>query len=87
LAAGVPLVVMPHSRDQADNAARLVARHAGVKVSRKAKPKAIASAIDLVLSDPSFAAGARRLGDSIREDASAGRLLSELETIGIAVHA
>ena len=38
LAAGVPLVVLPHGRDQADNAARIVARHAGVKVSRTAKP-------------------------------------------------
>ena len=81
LAAGVPLVVMPHGRDQADNAARIVARHAGVKVSRKAKPKAIASAIDRVLSDPTFAAGAGRLGDSIREDAAAGRLLAELEDL------
>jgi MGT family glycosyltransferase len=81
LAAGVPLVVLPHGRDQADNAARLVARHAGVKVSRKAKPKSIASAIDRVLSDPAFAAGARRLGDSIRDDASGERLLAELEDL------
>ncbi len=81
LAAGVPLVVMPHGRDQADNAARIVARHAGLKVSRRAKPKAIAAAITKVLADPAFAAGARRLGQAIREDASAGLLVQELEDL------
>ena len=59
LAAGVPLVVLPHGRDQADNAARIVARHAGVKVSRTSKPAKIAAAICGVLDDPSFADNAR----------------------------
>jgi MGT family glycosyltransferase len=81
LAAGVPLVVMPHGRDQADNAARVVARRAGVKVSRRAKPRAIAHAVTAVLSDPSFASGARRLGDAIRQDADSGLLVRELEDL------
>ncbi len=83
LAAGVPLVILPHGRDQGDNAARVVARHAGLKLSRTAKPKAIATAITKVLDDPSFADAARRLGEVIRADASAGALVRELEDLPV----
>ncbi|MET0911237.1 MAG: glycosyltransferase, partial [Ilumatobacteraceae bacterium] len=65
LAAGVPLVVMPHGRDQGDNAARVEAREAGVKVSRNAKPPAIARAISKVLHDATYAEHARVLGEAI----------------------
>ena len=41
LAAGVPAVVMPHGRDQADNAARVKHRGAGRSVSRTAAPAKI----------------------------------------------
>ncbi|HZD73556.1 MAG TPA: nucleotide disphospho-sugar-binding domain-containing protein, partial [Actinomycetota bacterium] len=40
LAAGVPMLVLHHGRDQADNAARLTARGAGVAVRRGAGPAA-----------------------------------------------
>lgn len=83
LAAGVPLVVMPHGRDQGDNAARVVARGAGVKVSRAAKPKVIAAAVSRVLGDPSFTDGARRLGEVIRADAASGALVRELEDLTV----
>ena len=83
LAAGVPLVVLPHGRDQADNAARVVARHAGVKVSRTAKPSKIAAAICEVLEDQSFADNARVLGESIRRDAASGALVRELEDLPV----
>ncbi len=83
LAAGVPLVVLPHGRDQADNAARIVARHAGVKVSRTAKPSKIAAAICGVLEDPSFADNARVLGEIIRRDAASGALVRELEDLPV----
>ena len=83
LAAGVPLVVLPHGRDQADNAARIVARHAGVKVSRTAKPSKIAAAICGVLEDPSFADNARVLGETIRRDAASGALVRELEDLPV----
>lgn len=83
LAAGVPLVVMPHGRDQADNAARVVARHAGVNVSRSAKPKAIAAAISKVLGDATFAENASRLGQTIRDDAASGALVREFEDLPV----
>lgn len=44
LAAGVPMVVLHHGRDQADNAARVTARGAGLAVKRTATPAAVARA-------------------------------------------
>ena len=84
LAAGVPLVVMPHGRDQGDNAARVEARRAGVKVPRTAKPAAIAKAISEVLNDPTYAEHARHLGDAIVHDSSSGALVRELEDLPVA---
>lgn len=63
LLAGVPIVCMPTGRDQPDNAARLVHRGAGVKISKKASPAKIAAAIEHVLDDASFQSAAARLGE------------------------
>ena len=82
LAAGVPLVVMHHGRDQADNAVRVSTRGAGVSVSRSAKPEKIAAAVRRVLDDPRFRTGAERLGEAFRRDAATGRLVAELEDLG-----
>jgi MGT family glycosyltransferase len=79
LAAGVPMVVLPHGRDQADNAARATARGAGVAVKRTAKPATIARAAQRVLTDPAYRAAARRLGQAVHHDADSGALLQELE--------
>ena len=85
LAADVPLVVLHHGRDQADNAARVTARGAGLSVKRTASPAAIAKAVSRVLDDPSYRAGAARLGASIRRDAASGALVAELEDLPAAV--
>jgi MGT family glycosyltransferase len=81
LAAGLPLVVLHHGRDQVDNAARVTAHGAGVAVKRTAKPTAIADAVRIVLGDPSYRRAAHRLGASIRRDASSGALIRELEDL------
>ena len=81
LAAGVPMVVVPHGRDQADNAARIATRGAGVTVRRSASPRQVAAAVSRVLSEPSFASAADRLGRSIRRDAASGALIAELEDL------
>ncbi|HKB11377.1 MAG TPA: nucleotide disphospho-sugar-binding domain-containing protein, partial [Vicinamibacterales bacterium] len=81
LAAGVPMVVLPHGRDQADNAARVTARGAGVMVKRGARPAAIADAVVRVLRDDSYRVAARRLGDAVRRDAQGDTLIRELEAI------
>ena len=84
LSAGVPLVVMHHGRDQADNAVRVTTRAAGVAVSRSAKPAKIAAAVQQVLDDTSLRAGAGRLGEVFRRDAAAGLLVAEIEAVDTA---
>ena len=81
LVAGVPIVCMPTGRDQPDNAARLVHRGAGVRISKNASPTKIAAAIERVRSDPSFRQAARRLGDQLRAEADSGAALAELEAL------
>lgn len=85
LAADVPALVLHHGRDQADNAARLKARGAGLAVKKTASPAAIAKAVRRLLDDPSFRTGASRLGRSVRRDAASGALLAELEDLPAAV--
>ena len=73
LAAGVPLVVIPHGRDQADNAVRVTERGAGLKLARTAQPSAIAAAVRSAIADPGYRAAAARLGAAIRTDAAGSR--------------
>jgi hypothetical protein len=81
LAAGVPMVVLPHGRDQADTAARITARGAGVALVRTASPGAISGAVRRVLQHDSYRAAARDLGAVIRRDAVANTLMHELEEL------
>ena len=81
LAANVPMVVMPHGRDQADNARRVTMRGAGVSVRRTAAPAKVAAALDTVLHDSRYREGAERLGRAIRRDAVGGRLVAALEDL------
>lgn len=81
LAAGVPAVCLPLGRDQPDNAARLVAAGAGLRLKASASPGTIAAAVRSVLEDPGFRAAARGLGSRIREQARSGRALDELEDV------
>jgi MGT family glycosyltransferase len=81
LAAGVPMVVMPHGRDQKDNGVRVKARGAGLVVSRNASSRRVAVAVRAVLDDGSYRDGARRLGEVIAQDAAADDLVSALEEL------
>jgi MGT family glycosyltransferase len=78
LAAGVPLLVLPMGRDQGDNAARVTARGAGLRLRPTASPRKLADAISRLLADPSFRAGAQRIGEHIT--ATAGPRIA-VETI------
>ncbi|MEV4582818.1 nucleotide disphospho-sugar-binding domain-containing protein [Nonomuraea jabiensis] len=77
--AGVPIVVLPHGRDQADDAARVVPHGAGLSVARAASPTRVADGTGTVLEDLSFADGAARLGGALRAEAASALLLAELE--------
>jgi MGT family glycosyltransferase len=82
LAAGTPMVCIPHGRDQNDNAARVVAAGAGVRLSRGASDESISAAIRKVLTDSSYKANAHRLANAIAAEAIRGpHVLAEVEQL------
>ncbi|HJZ78143.1 MAG TPA: nucleotide disphospho-sugar-binding domain-containing protein [Vicinamibacterales bacterium] len=81
LAAGVPLVVLPHGRDQGDTAARVSARGAGVTLARTAGVRAIRGAVLDVIQNDSFRLAAQHLGEAIQRDGDADVLICELEAL------
>jgi len=68
---GVPLVCVPLIGDQLDNAARVVARGAGVRIASEASPERIAAAIERVLTIPQYRMAVCRLGTSILNEGDA----------------
>ena len=75
----VPLLIIPHGRDQNDNAVRVTARGAGLMLMPDASVEAIRAACERLLTEPSFKAAARRLGDQIAADAEHSTVVEELE--------
>ena len=75
------MVVLPHGRDQADTAARVTARGAGLVLKRSAGPAVIADAVRRILRDDSYRAAARQLGQAVCRDARSDALIRELEDI------
>ena len=71
-AAGVPMVCLPHGRDQNDNTARVVAAGAGVRLSRRASVEAIRAAVQTVLREPSYQANADRFARAFPAEAGDG---------------
>ena len=69
LAAGVPLVCIPHGRDQRDNTARVVAAGAGLRLSRRASATAIWDAVHRLLTEPSYRANAEWLAEAFGAEA------------------
>ncbi|MBM7831683.1 MGT family glycosyltransferase [Agromyces cerinus] len=79
LAAGLPLVILHHGRDQADNAVRVTERGAGVAISRRSSTQRIARAVGEVLGDDRYRQAAAKLGEAIARDVAGSALLDELE--------
>jgi MGT family glycosyltransferase len=84
LAHRLPLLVIPLGRDQNDNAARVTTRGAGLSLTPDASVEAIREACQRLLEDPAFAAGARKLGDQVAEDALHSSIVQELEAAAAA---
>jgi MGT family glycosyltransferase len=79
---GVPLLVIPMGRDQAGNAARIVARGAGLALTEEgATVEQIASAIGRLTSEPHFTAAAVRLGQAIAPDVTSPIFVGEMEFV------
>jgi MGT family glycosyltransferase len=83
LAQGLPLLVMPHGRDQNDNATRVAARGAGLRLDAKAPVEDILAALRRLLTEPGFDEAARRLGAQVAEDAASSTLEEELEALAV----
>jgi UDP:flavonoid glycosyltransferase YjiC (YdhE family) len=79
---GLPLLVIPMGRDQADNAARVVARGAGLTLGDDATANEIAVAVGRLVREEAFQASAAALGQQIAMDFDLPVLVDELEAIG-----
>jgi MGT family glycosyltransferase len=81
LSHGLPVLCLPMGRDQNDNAARVFASGAGLRLAPSASTAQIRAAIAQLLQEPAFAAAARRMAGAIacyqREDVAV-RELEEL---------
>jgi len=78
LIAGLPLVCIPLGRDQADNAARVAHRGAGLRLLPEASADDIAQAVRAVLEEPGYRHAAAALGARISADAAARSAETEL---------
>jgi UDP:flavonoid glycosyltransferase YjiC (YdhE family) len=87
LAAGVPVLVLPMGRDQLDNAARLTARGAGLRLRPSAKPGDIAAAVRTLLQDPTHGEAAKRMSRRLRSETERDRAVEELEGLPVALAA
>jgi len=73
------MLVIPHGRDQADNAVRVTERGAGLSLAPGAPVEAIRTACTRLLDDPSFRDAAKRLGDLVAAEAENLTVVQELE--------
>jgi MGT family glycosyltransferase len=82
LAAGVPLVCIPMSRDQKDNTVRVLRLGAGVRLSKQSTSTQIAAAVVEILERPQYAAAAGRFADVLAwEAAHRPRAADEAESL------
>lgn len=79
-----PLLVLPHGRDQNDNAARVAERGAGLRLEPSASVAEIHAALRRLLEDPAFASAARSLGDAVSMEREASPVVELLEDLVLA---
>ncbi len=68
---GVPLLCVPMGRDQPDNAARIVARGAGLRLAADASVESLSAAVMRLVSEPGFRHAAKSWGAAIRAEVAA----------------
>jgi MGT family glycosyltransferase len=76
-----PLLVVPHGRDQNDNAVRVTERGAGLSLPPGAGVAEIGQALRRLLREPAFAAAAVRLGEAVAREARESPVAEVLETV------
>lgn len=82
LADGVPLVCVPDGRDQPDNAARVVAAGAGVRVNKNASPTKLRKVIAQALEDPALKRGASEMARALARSDGAQTIAESIERLG-----
>ena len=73
------MLVIPHGRDQNDNAVRVTERGAGLSLMPDAPVEVIHKACERLLNEPSFRSAAKGLGDKVAADAENSTVVQELE--------
>ncbi|MBT2185879.1 nucleotide disphospho-sugar-binding domain-containing protein [Sphingobium nicotianae] len=81
--AGLPQLVIPHGRDQNDNAMRIVHRGAGLMLPLGADSAAIREAVQRLLDEPAFSDNARALGERIRASYSDHDIIGAVEALAL----
>lgn len=77
----LPQLVIPHGRDQGDNAVRITERGAGLSIANAASTEEMRAALDRLLTEPAFTVSARRLGDAVAREVEQSTLIADLEAI------
>jgi MGT family glycosyltransferase len=77
----LPLLVIPHGRDQGDNAVRVTRRGAGLSLPPAASVSQLRAAVSRLLEEPSFRIAAQRLGELIAAEVQGSRLIEEIESL------
>jgi MGT family glycosyltransferase len=81
LAHGVPLVCLPLGGDQPDVAARVVHAGAGVRLPRNASSMQIRTALQRILTEPSFREAARRMAAILATEDGVRTAVDELKIV------
>lgn len=76
-----PMLVIPHGRDQNENAVRVTEHGAGLRLNAAASVEEIRDALRRLLNDPAFAESARRLGSAIADESTGIDVVAELEAL------
>lgn len=79
-----PMLVIPHGRDQNDNAARVAERGAGLRLPPTASVAEIHVALRRIVEEPAFARAARELGEAVAVETEASPVVEVLEGLVLA---
>jgi UDP:flavonoid glycosyltransferase YjiC (YdhE family) len=77
----LPMLVLPHGRDQGDNAVRVTERGAGLALPANASVPEIRSALARLLAEPGFTSAAGRLGDAVARETAESSVVEVLEDL------
>jgi UDP:flavonoid glycosyltransferase YjiC (YdhE family) len=76
------VMVVPISRDQPDNAARVVYHGVGIKASKRSSPDRFARAVQQALANPVLRARASEMATRLAPDVGAPKAVAALERLG-----